>query len=41
MSALRIISNLVNHSTLFQMSFSDVKNFSQLFGTPVSYLSHG
>ena len=40
MSALKIISNVLNHSTLFQIfkSFSNVKNYSQLFGTPVSYL---
>ena len=39
MSTLRIISNVLNHSTVFQIkSFSDVKNYSQLFGTLVSYL---
>ena len=32
--------NVLNHSTLFQIfkSFADIKNYSQLFGTPVSYL---
>ena len=40
MSALRIISNVLNHSTMFQIfkSFSDVKNYIQLFGMLVSYL---
>ena len=40
MSALRIISNVINHSTVFQIFkvISDVKNYSQLFGMLVSYL---
>ena len=38
--ALGIISNVLNHSTLFQIFkvISDVKNYSQLFGTSVCYL---
>ena len=41
MSALRIISNALTtlHCFRFFKSFSDVKNYSQVFGTPVSYLS--
>ena len=40
MSALRIILNILNYSTVFQIfkSYLDVKNYSQLFGTLVSYL---
>ena len=41
MSALRIISNALTTLYCFRFfkSFSEVKNYSQVFGTPVSYLS--